>query len=315
MARKVENELMEYIPPDTNPQLKLHTLEYLYDTVGWALYCTGAMEQEPEGPPEPGEQTIELGEDGKAAGTEEERKGENVVIGEEVQEAEEISSVTGKGGGGKRPIKKKKKDKGGSKPLKVKKEPWDEYRLLRKSLKDVYRSKDDYLNYLREQYDKEIQFYQAILRGERSYAELYPELDELGIFDSDMEEEVESATRGQLEELTRNLRDETAIIKAISDKDWERIRRSPNPKITLALVLGADPKDIRENFHSSLLVRMRAQRMGQRTAFYSWQGPKMWTGLEDFEVQVDRVVEAVLDPIIAYETAGILEEGLKRNKK
>lgn len=283
---KVEHPLVEAIPPDTDPQLRLHALEYLYDTVGWSLYCTGKQfyeddDDEVEARPAR-EQTIELGEDGQ--------------IQEEVIP--------------KKPKKKIKKKTKGSKPLKVKKEPWDEYRLIRKSLKDVYGTKDDYLNWLREQYDKELQFYRAILKGDKSYAELYPELAELDIFDSDLEEEIQASTKAQLEEIAHNLREETEIINGISDEDWGRVARSPNPKITLALVLGASSQDIKENFQTTILVRMRAQRMGQRGAFFTWTGPKMWDGLEDFEVQVDRLVDAVLEPIIAYETAGLIEEGL-----
>ncbi len=291
MARKkVEHELLAYIPPDTSPQLKLHTLEYLYDTVGWALYCTGALDNDDEfqEAKPAGQATIDLGEDGEI-----------------VRESKP-----------KRPVKKKKKAKKDDplKPLKVKKEPWDEYRFLRQSLKDIYRTKDEYLNWLRQQYDREIQFYRAILRGEASYSELYPELEELGIFDSDLTDEIQASTRDQLDELNQNLREETAIVKGITDADWEKISSSSNPKITMAVILGAAPKDIKENFQTSLLVRMRAQRMGQRTAFYSWTGPKIWDGLEDFEVQVDSVVDAVLDPIIAYETSGALENNLKKKK-
>jgi hypothetical protein len=291
---KVEHPLVEAIPPDTDPQLRLHALEYLYDTVGWSLYCTGKQfyeddDDKVEDRPAR-EQTINLGEDGE--------------ILEEKADA-----------GPKRPVKKKKKkNESGVKPLKVKKEPWDEYRLIRKSLKDVYRTKDHYLNWLREQYDKELQFYRAILKGDKSYTELYPELAELDIFDSDLEDEIQASTKSQLEEIAHNLREETKIINGISDEDWERVARSPNPKITLALVLGASSQEIKENFQTSILVRMRAQRMGQRSAFYTWTGPKMWTGLEDFEVQVDRLVDAVLEPIIAFETAGLIEEGLGEDR-
>jgi hypothetical protein len=300
---KVNNEIMEAVPADTDPQLRLHALEYLYDTVGWALFCKGGGKDLGASPQaEPKDQTFELGEDGTIS---EDAEAPPETPSPQKDDVKKVSSG--------KPVKKIRKGK--VKPIKSKKAKWDETQFLRKSLKEIYRTKGEYTDWLREQYQKELQFYRAILKGDRSYTELYPELDELGIFDSDMEEEIESSTRAQLQEMAENLREEIRIIDEIPDEDWKKVANSPNPKITLGLLLGAEARDVKENFTTAVLVRMRAQRMGQRSAFYTWTGPKMWDGLEDFEVQVDRLVESVLEPLLAYETAGLLENDLEEKSE
>jgi len=322
---KVRYQLIADLPEGIDPILKEHATEFVYDIVGWALYCTGSAQ---------GENSEDLEErfgkvHGDMMGGEEAVTNENGIIRRTTSKdqiitvaPEEESKKTGL----KRKVKKKlvssktkhsskdsslKKVKKGLKPLKVKKDKRT-YKLIRKTLEDVYRSKDDYLNWLREQYQREMEFYHTILSGEKDYGDVYPEFEEMFMFDSEMEEEVLASARAQLEELDRNLKDEIRLIDKISDRDWEKVAKSSNPKIALGQLLGAKARDIRENFSNYLLVRMRAQRMGRRTAFYSWEGPTIWAGQEDFGVQVDSVIDRLLKPLLGNledeeEVAGYLE--------
>lgn len=297
---KVKYQLTADLPEGLDPRLKEHATEYVYDTVGWALYCSGSsdwVDQE------------ELEEQfGRVAG---EVEGEDGIM-PRTSDTDKVITIPAEGEGEKKTPKKKKKVKKKTlKPLKVKKDERP-YKLIRKTLADVYRTKDDYLNWLREQYERESQFYHAILSGEKEYGDIYPEYEEMFMFDSEMEEEVLASARAQIEELDKNLKEEIQLISDIPDEEWKKVAESKNPKVTLGQLLGAKASDIKENFSNYLLVRMRAQRMGRRSAFYSWEGPTIWAGQEDFGVQVESVVERLLKPLLGgledeEEVAGLLE--------
>lgn len=292
-----KNLPMSIVPQGTNPLLAQHAMDYIYDTVGWSLFCTGKP----------------MPEDGADMGS-----GEGGEGGSKAERPENpaIDLATGPGGdrfgaqGGLKRPKKKKLRRAGLRPLRVKKDPRD-IPLLRKPLQDIYRSKDDYIHWLREQYDKEMQFYKAILSGKVTYQQAYPELYEAGLFDSQLEVEVDSGAKEQLQELSRAFREEVGIISNIRDSDWAKVASSKNPKIAIASVLGASMSQVKENMTTYILVRFQAQRMAKR-ADLSSQGPLAWSTQDELPVQVDRLADALLQMAMGEPGRPLLENKKER---
>jgi len=269
-----------HLPQGTNPLLAQHAVDYIYDTVGWTLFCTGRPMPEEE-------MEMGSGEEGFGVGRRGERSAASAIDLSAGPDGETFRS-----GDGPKTPKKQKVRKVRLRPLKVKKDPHD-IPLLRRPIQDIYRSKDDYLNWLREQYGKETQFYEALLSGKVTYQQAYPELYEAGLFDSQLEIEVESSAKAQIKEMARALKEEIGIISAISDVDWARVASSKNPKLALASVLGASNAQVKENMTTYILVRFQAQRMAKR-ADLSSQGPLAWYTQDELPVQVDRLADAVM---------------------
>lgn len=272
------------VPPGTNPLLAQHAMDYIYDTVGWALFCTGLPMSEVGMELSDGDVGDRGEEGGVGHGPDPEASAATIDLA--LSKGDSFAARPG-------PKRAKKKvQKAGLRPLKVKKDPRD-IPLLRRPLQDIYRSKDDYIHWLREQYDKEMHFYKALLSGKVTYQQAYPELFEAGLFDSQLEGEVSSGAKAQLEELSRAFREEVGIISAISDKEWAKVASSKNPKIALAGVLGASNAQVKENLTTYIMVRLQAQRMAKR-ADLSSQGPLAWYTQDELPTQVDRLADALL---------------------
>ena len=168
------------------------------------------------------------------------------------------------------------------------------HRFLRESLKEVYSTKDHYKTWLSEQYNHDIDFYKAILKDRSENPDIAPASKE-GMFDSDLESEIDAATKDTILDLEAGFKEERRIIDAIPDAEWAPIAASPYPKVTLGHVLGLDPIVLRKGLSDHILARMRAQSIGQRTVYLTGSGPKAWEGIEEFDVQKDVFVNTMME--------------------
>ena len=203
---------------------------------------------------------------------------------------------------------KKSRQKDTSRPSTGKKDPRP-YRFLRESLKEIYGTKDHYKTWLSGQYRRDIDFYKAILKDRSEHPDIVQASKE-GMFDSDLEAEVDATIQVTIRELEAGFKEETRLIDGISDSDWGLVAASPYPKVTLALVLGLDIAVLRQGLSDHILARMRAQSVGQRTAYLTGSGPRAWRGIEEFDVQKDLFVESILEkaqtPKVKGGPAGLL---------
>jgi hypothetical protein len=156
------------------------------------------------------------------------------------------------------------------------------------SIKKIYDSKSEFINWLEEEYVRDQSFYETILKNPSKY--------KLDLEDDLLNEEIDNSAKKYLKKIKRRRADEEILIRDISDEKWEEIKISKYPKVLLGLILGASEEDIMNNFGLYFVNLLKAHFAGSRTAFLSSSGPKYWHEIEKCKAELTYFKEEVIRP-------------------
>ena len=157
-------------------------------------------------------------------------------------------------------------------------------------LKTVFASKDTYISHLDKEYVRDQAFYEAILKNPGKYRG-----------DSDdilLNEEVDRSAKKYLKTIKEKKRDEIATIDSLEPTDWREIRDSAYPKVQLGLMLGVSKEAIVNNFGLYFINQLKAEFLGQRTAFLSSSGPSSWHEIDRIDKELEYFNTEVIEPIV-----------------
>ena len=158
------------------------------------------------------------------------------------------------------------------------------------AITDVYKSPNHYIRYLDEEYTRDQAFYEAILKNPGKYKSDFQ--------DSLLNEEIDKSAKKYLKTIKKRKIDEEVLIKGIKNNDWENIKKSRYPKVTLGLLLGASREAIINNFGLYFINQLKAQFMGSRTAYLSSTGPTSWHEIERCKAELTYFKKEVVNPIV-----------------
>lgn len=162
----------------------------------------------------------------------------------------------------------------------------------------IYDSKSDYIKWLDEEYERDQAFYEAILKNPGKY-KLNSEDDLLNV-------EINDSAKRYLKTITERKVNEKTLINNIQNGEWDEIKKSEYPKVSLGLILGASKEDIVNNFGVYFINLLKAHFAGSRTAFLSSSGPEFWHELDKCKAELTYFREEVIRPSL---------EILKQKKK
>lgn len=162
----------------------------------------------------------------------------------------------------------------------------------------IYDSKSDYIKWLDEEYEREQAFYEAILKNPGKY-KLSSEDDSLNV-------EINDSAKRYLKTITERKVNEKTLINNIQNGEWDEIKKSEYPKVSLGLILGASKEDIENNFGVYFINLLKAHFAGSRTAFLSSSGPEFWHELDKCKAELTYFREEVIRPSL-----GILKQKKK----
>ena len=158
------------------------------------------------------------------------------------------------------------------------------------NVKKIYSSKESFLDWLHQEYNRDQAFYEAIIENtqkSKSDSKVHT-----------VNHEIDIDAREYLRVLRQKYCDEARIIDTISDKTWNDIKNSQYPKVMLGLILGASEEVLVQNFGLYFLSRLKAQFAGSRTALLSSSGPNYWHELDRCEVELTYFKNTVVRPCI-----------------
>jgi hypothetical protein len=162
----------------------------------------------------------------------------------------------------------------------------------------IYDSKSDYINWLDEEYQRDQAFYEAILKNPGKYR--------LGLEDDLLNVEINDSAKRYLKTITERKLNEKTLINNIPNGEWDEIKKSEYPKVSLGLILGASKEDIVNNFGVYFINLLKAHFAGSRTAFLSSSGPEYWHELDKCKAELTYFREEVIRPSL-----GILKQKKK----
>lgn len=162
----------------------------------------------------------------------------------------------------------------------------------------IYDSKSDYINWLDEEYQREQAFYEVILKNPGKY--------KLGLEDDSLNIEINDSAKRYLKTITERKVNEKTLINNIPNGEWDEIKKSEYPKVSLGLILGASKEDIVNNFGVYFINLLKAHFAGSRTAFLSSSGPEFWHELDKCKAELTYFREEVIRPSLGI---------LKKKKK
>jgi len=160
------------------------------------------------------------------------------------------------------------------------------------NLKKIYDSKENFLDWLHQEYMRDQAFYEAVIENAQK-----PKRDSTV---NTVNQEIDVDAREYLRVLRLRYSDEASIIKNISNKTWGDIRDSNYPKVMLGLILGVSEEALVQNFGLYFLSRLKAQFAGSRTALLSSSGPNYWHELDRCEVELTYFKNKVVIPCIQH---------------
>jgi hypothetical protein len=155
-------------------------------------------------------------------------------------------------------------------------------------IKKIYDSKNDFINWLDEEYVRDQAFYETILKNPSKY--------KLDLEDDLLNEEIDNSAKEYLKKIKRRRTDEESQIRDITDEKWEEIKVSKYPKVLLGLILGASGEDIMNNFGLYFVNLLKAHFAGSRTAFLSSSGPEYWHEIDKCKAELTYFKEEVIRP-------------------
>ena len=167
-------------------------------------------------------------------------------------------------------------------------------------VKKIFYSKNNYINWLEKEYDRDQAFYEAILKNPGKY--------KLDSEDKLLNDEINNSAKEYLKTIKGRRVDEESLIKNISNEIWDEIKVSRYPKVMLGLILGASEEDIINNFGIYFINLLKAHFAGGRTAFLSSSGPEYWHELDRCKAELTYFKEEVIRPSL-----GVINK--KINKK
>ena len=156
------------------------------------------------------------------------------------------------------------------------------------SIKKIYDSKDEFINWLDKEYDKDQAFYEAVLKNPNKYT--------LDLEDDLLNIEIDNSAKEYLRKLKGRKSDEESLIRNISIKQWDKIKVSKYPKVLLGLILGASEEDILNNFGLYFVNLLKAHFAGSRSAFLSSSGPNYWHEIDKCKAELTYFKEEVIRP-------------------
>ena len=162
----------------------------------------------------------------------------------------------------------------------------------------IYDSKSDYIKWLDEEYERDQAFYEAILKNPGKY--------KLGLEDDLLNVEINDSAKRYLKTITERKVNEKTLINDIPNGEWDEIKKSEYPKVSLGLILGASKEDIANNFGVYFINLLKAHFAGSRTTFISSSGPEYWHELDKCKAELTYFREEVIRPSL-----GILKQKKK----
>jgi len=156
------------------------------------------------------------------------------------------------------------------------------------SIKKIYDSKDEFINWLDKEYVKDQAFYEAVLNNPNKY--------KLDLDESLLNREIDNSAKEYLSKLKGRRFYEESLIRDISDEQWDMIKISKYPKVLLGLILGASEEDIMNNFGLYFVNLLKAHFAGSRTAFLSSSGPNYWHEIDKCKAELTYFKQEVICP-------------------
>ena len=155
-------------------------------------------------------------------------------------------------------------------------------------IQKIYGSKNEYINWLDNEYIRDQAFYETILKN--------PEKYKLDLNNDLLNKEIDNSAKEYLKTLKERRINEVTIISDILDDKWGEIKMSKYPKVLLGLLLGASEEDIMNNFGLYFINLLKAHFAGGRTAFLSSSGPDFWHELDQCKAELSYFKEEVILP-------------------
>ncbi len=152
----------------------------------------------------------------------------------------------------------------------------------------IYESKSNYIKWLDEEYERDQAFYEAILKNPGKF--------KFGLEDDSLNGEINDSAKRYLKTLTERKVNEATLINDIPNGEWDEIKKSKYPKVSLGLMLGASQEDIINNFGVYFINMLKAHFAGSRTAFLSSSGPEFWHELDRCNAELTYFREEVIRP-------------------
>ena len=158
-------------------------------------------------------------------------------------------------------------------------------------IQKIYDSKNEYINWLDIEYNRDQAFYEAILKNPGKY--------KLDLKDDSLNKEIDKSARKYLKTIKGSRVDEKTLIKGIPDEKWDEIKISKYPKVLLGFILGASEDDIMNNFGLYFINLLKAHFAGSRTALLSSSGPNYWHELDKCKAELTYFKEEVIRPSLS----------------
>ena len=155
-------------------------------------------------------------------------------------------------------------------------------------IQKIYGSKNEYINWLDNEYIRDQAFYETILKN--------PEKYKLDLNNDLLNKDIDNSAKEYLKTLKERRINEVTIISDILDDKWGEIKMSKYPKVLLGLLLGASEEDIMNNFGLYFINLLKAHFAGGRTAFLSSSGPDFWHELDQCKAELSYFKEEVILP-------------------
>ncbi len=155
-------------------------------------------------------------------------------------------------------------------------------------VKKIFSSKEAYKNWLKEEYQRDEAFYEAVLKNPGKYS-VDPD-------DTTLNEEINTSAKKYLNTIKNRRAEEETHINGITDEQWNELRVSKYPKVLLGLLLGASEEDIINNFGLYFINLLKAHFSGSRVLFLSSSGPEYWHELDKCKKELDYFKEEVIRP-------------------
>lgn len=155
-------------------------------------------------------------------------------------------------------------------------------------IQKIYDSKSNYIKWLDEEYERDQAFYEAILKNPGKF--------KVDSKEETLNAEINDSAKKYLKTIIERKADEKTVINDISKDEWDKIKKSQYPKVTLGLKLGASQEDITYNFGVYFINMLKAHFAGSRTALLSSSGPEYWHELDKCKAELTYFREEVIRP-------------------
>jgi hypothetical protein len=158
------------------------------------------------------------------------------------------------------------------------------------SVKKVYESQNNYINYLDEEYIRDQAFYEAILKNPSKFKTHNKDIL--------LNKEIDHSAREYLKTIEKRKIDEKALIGRIPDNQWFDVKMSKYPKVQLGLLLGVSQEAIVNNFGIYFITLLKGHFAGSRTAFLSSTGPASWHELDRLQAELTYFKKEVVNSAV-----------------